>query len=254
MLWGPHGNGVQAPEGRVPHGVSTNRGTQHQAGRGEPGLGMAPRAPGHTRAAMLSLLAEMLQFFLLRTWVRAPGRRPRMRQERTALLLTEAPEITSGGGRRVCRDPFTCEIRAPSGTLNSALVVRTSSLEPTSGRLRRSSFAGGRGSLPQSHSPFQGWNSVSSPRAPSSAPSVSLQTRGGPCGPPWNLRSSPVLLFSRLPDDRKDALLSPWTPSLSPFRQEALDSCLFTVWTTHSPNPYSPSVHLTPKGNLWWGV
>lgn len=137
-----------------------------------------------------------------------------MRQERTALLLTEAPEITSRGGRRVCRDPFTCEIRAPSGTLNSALVVRTSSLEPTSGRLRRSSFAGGRGSLPQSHSPFQGWNSVSSPRAPSSAPSVSLQTRGGPCGPPWNLRSSPVLLFSRLPDDRKDALLSPWTPSL----------------------------------------
>ena len=188
------------------------------------------------------------------TWVRAPGRRPRMRQERTALLLTEAPEITSGGGRRVCRDPFTCESRAPSGTLNSALVVRTSSLEPTSGRLRRSSFAGGRGSLPQSHPPLPGLEFRFFSLAPSSAPSVSLQTRGGPCGPPWNVRASPVLLFSRLPDDRKDALLPPWTPSLSPSRQETPDSCLFTVWTTHTPNPYSPSVHLTPKGNLWWGV
>ena len=109
---------------------------------------------------------------------------------------------------------------APSGTLNSALVVRTSSLEPTSGRLRRSSFAGGRGSLPQSHPPLPGLEFRFFSLAPSSAPSVSLQTRGGPCGPPWNVRASPVLLFSRLPDDRKDALLPPWTPSLSPSRQD----------------------------------
>lgn len=81
-----------------------------------------------------------------------------MRQGKTALLLTEAPEITSGGGRgrRVCRDPFTCKSRAPSVTFNSALIVRTSSLEPTNVCLRRSSFADGWGSLPESPSPRTG--------------------------------------------------------------------------------------------------
>ena len=127
---------------------------------------------------------------------------------------------------------------------HSALVVRASSLEPTSGCLSRSSFAGGRGSLLQSP---PAWNPISSPRrAPTSAPSVSPQTRGVHMDLPGPPRCPP-LSFSRLPDDGKHALLSPWTPSLSPSRQEALDSRLFTAWTTHPPNPYSSPFTFLPK-------
>ena len=93
----------------------------------------------------------------------------------------------------------------------------------------------------------QDWNPVSSPCAPSSAPSVSLQTRGGPFGPPWNLSASPILLFSCLPDDRKDALLSPWTPSLSPSQQEHWTLVCLRPGPHTSPIPTAPLFPLLPE-------
>ena len=63
------------------------RGSQYQAGRGEPGLGTGPRSPRARKGSGAQPSCTP------RAGVSAPGRRPRMREERTALLLTEAPEI-----------------------------------------------------------------------------------------------------------------------------------------------------------------
>ena len=129
-------------------------------------------------------------------------------------------------------------------TFHSALVVRASSPEPTSGCLRRSSFAGGRGSLLQSP---PAWNPISSPRrAPTSAPSVSPQTRGvhvdlpGPravplCHFPVSLTTGSMLcshpgLPPSAPPDKK-----PWTLV-----------CL-RPGPHLPPNPYSSPFTFLPK-------
>lgn len=62
-------------------------GSQHQAGRGEAGLGTGPHTPRTRKGSGAQPSCTP------RAWVSARGRRPRMREERTALLLTEAPEI-----------------------------------------------------------------------------------------------------------------------------------------------------------------
>ena len=54
MLWGPHGNGVQAPEGRVPHDVSTNRGPSTKQG-GESQAWARCHAPQDTQGQRCSV-------------------------------------------------------------------------------------------------------------------------------------------------------------------------------------------------------
>ena len=54
MLWGPHGNGVPAPEGRIPHGFSTNQGVPvpSREGRARPGHGATlPQGPQGQRCS-----------------------------------------------------------------------------------------------------------------------------------------------------------------------------------------------------------